>query len=81
MVSKFIKAAAIGRKGSCHLIRHTCATHMLEGGADIRYIQALLGHEKLETTAIYTEVSIAKLKEVHAQTHPAEARKALPGQA
>lgn len=74
MVTKFIKAADIARTGSCHLIRHTCATHMLEGGADIRYIQQLLGHEKLETTAIYTEVSIEQLKAVHARTHPAEAK-------
>jgi integrase/recombinase XerD len=61
----------LGRAASCHLLRHTCATHMLEGGADIRYIQQLLGHEKLETTAIYTEVSIKQLQEVHARCHPA----------
>jgi integrase/recombinase XerD len=72
MVTKFIKQAEIERQGSCHLLRHTCATHMLEGGADIRFIQQLLGHEKLETTAIYTQVSIEQLKAVHAQTHPAE---------
>jgi integrase/recombinase XerD len=70
-VTKYIKAAEIGRQGSCHLFRHTCATHMLEGGADIRFIQQLLGHEKLETTQIYTEVSIQQLLEVHARTHPA----------
>jgi len=69
MVSAWMKKA--GLKGSCHLLRHTCATHMLEGGADIRYIQQLLGHENLETTAIYTEVSIKTLKEVHARCHPA----------
>ena len=73
MVSKFIKTADIGRPGSCHLLRHSCATHMLEGGADIRFIQQLLGHEKLETTAIYTQVSIEQLKLVHAKTHPSEA--------
>jgi integrase/recombinase XerD len=72
MVTKFIKQAEIDRPGSCHLIRHTCATHMLEGGADIRFIQQLLGHEKLETTAIYTQVSIEQLKAVHSKTHPAE---------
>jgi len=72
MVTQFIKKAEIERPGSCHLLRHTCATHMLEGGADIRFIQQLLGHEKLETTAIYTQVSIEQLKAVHAQTHPAE---------
>lgn len=72
MVSKFIKAADVGRTGSCHLLRHCCATHMLEGGADIRFIQQLLGHENLETTAIYTQVSIEQLKAVHAKTHPSE---------
>jgi integrase/recombinase XerD len=48
------------------------ATHMLENGADIRFIQAILGHAQLTTTEIYTHVSIVKLKEVHALTHPAE---------
>ena len=57
-----------------------CATHMLDGGADIRYIQQLLGHEKLETTAIYTEVSIRQLQEVHARCHPS-ARQAEPAPA
>jgi integrase/recombinase XerD len=71
MVSSWMRAAGLGKKGSCHLLRHSCATHMLEGGADIRYIQQLLGHEKLETTAIYTEVTIRQLLEVHARCHPA----------
>ena len=73
-VTAYIKQADIGRQGSCHLFRHTCATHMLEGGADIRFIQQLLGHAKLETTQIYTEVSIKQLQEVHARTHPAKLR-------
>ena len=71
-IGKYVVDANIGRKGSCHLFRHTCATHMLENGADIRYIQQLLGHEKLETTQIYTEVSIKQLQLVHEQTHPAK---------
>ena len=50
------------------------ATQMLENGADIRFIQAILGHAELTTTQIYTQVSIAKLKEIHALTHPAERR-------
>ena len=57
------------------MIRHTCATHMHDNGADIRYIQQLLGHEKLETTAIYTEVAIEQLRRVHRETHPGEQRK------
>jgi integrase/recombinase XerD len=73
MVSQFIKNAGLGRPGSCHLLRHTCATHMLEGRADIRFIQQLLGHEELVTTSIYTQVSIEQLKTFHAKTHSAEA--------
>ena len=69
-----LKADPQRKSGGCHLLRHTCATHMLEGGADIRFIQQLLGHEKLETTAIYTHVSIEQLKKVHAKSHPAESR-------
>jgi integrase/recombinase XerD len=72
LVAEYIQKAQIGKRGSCHLFRHTCATHLLEGGADIRYIQQLLGHEKLETTAIYTEVSIIQLQAVHTRCHPAE---------
>lgn len=61
-----------GKTGSCHLFRHTMATLMLEGGADVRYVQEMLGHTNLETTQIYTRVSIRKLQEVHARTHPAK---------
>lgn len=56
---------------ACHLFRHACATHMLEAGADIRYIQVLLGHANLNTTQVYTRVSILQLKAVHEKTHPA----------
>ena len=73
-VAGYVKQANTGHQGGAHLLRHTCATHLLEGGADIRYIQQLLGHENLETTAIYTEVSIIQLQAVHARCHPAERR-------
>jgi integrase/recombinase XerD len=60
------------RPGCCHLFRHTMATLMLERGADIRYIQQILGHASLDTTEVYTRVSITKLKEIHSATHPAK---------
>ncbi len=55
---------------SAMVFRHTMATLMLEGGADIRFIQAMLGHAELSTTEIYTQVSIRLLQSVHAATHP-----------
>jgi integrase/recombinase XerD len=70
LVRQYVDRADLGKRGACHLFRHTAATLMLENGADIRFIQQLLGHAKLDTTAIYTQVSIHKLKEVHALTHP-----------
>ena len=74
-VRKTIDKAGLERSGSCHLFRHSCATHMLENGADIRYIQQLLGHARLDTTQIYTEVSILQLRAVHARTHPTASKK------
>lgn len=80
IVKKVIAAANLERftdthpNAACHLFRHACATHMLEGGCDIRYIQALLGHADLSTTEIYTQVSILQLKAVHTATHPARLR-------
>jgi integrase/recombinase XerD len=74
LVRGYVNAADTGKSGSCHLLRHTMATLMLENGADIRYIQAMLGHAELSTTQIYTQVSIRKLKEIHSATHPAKVR-------
>ncbi len=72
LVRDYIDAADIGKRGSCHLLRHTSATLMLEGGADIRFIQQLLGHAELSTTQNYTQVSIQQLKQVHTACHLAE---------
>lgn len=70
LVRRHIRWAGLKISGACHLLRHACATHMLDNGADIRFIQMLLGHADLRSTQIYTQVSITKLKEVHAATHP-----------
>lgn len=70
-VKRYMGFAGIAKPGATHLLRHACATHMLENGADIRYIQALLGHASIATTEIYTHVAIEKLQQIHAATHPA----------
>lgn len=69
-VKRTMQSVGIEKAGSCHLLRHSCATHMHDNGADIRFIQQLLGHARLDTTQIYTEVSIQKLLQVHTLTHP-----------
>ena len=73
LVRAYVDSSGVGKTGSCHMFRHTMATLMLEGGADVRFIQEMLGHANLETTQVYTRVSIRKLQEVHTQTHPATA--------
>ena len=78
-VSKYVSRGGIKTGGACHLFRHSCATLMLENGADIRYIQQLLGHADLASTQIYTQVSIVKLKQVHSSTHPSAQLKHFPG--
>ena len=75
LVQRYLRMAGI-EHGACHALRHACATHMLEGGADIRFIQVLLGHAELSTTQIYTHVAIGKLIEIHAATHPARLERA-----
>ena len=65
-----IKQADIGKSGSCHLFLHTVATLMMDNGADIRFIQQMLGHASILTTEIYTHVSIVQLKQIHEMTHP-----------
>ena len=70
-IRRYLADAGIEKRGSCHLLRHSVATLMLEGGADIRYVAEMLGHIRLETTQRYTRVSIDRLRAVHAATHPA----------
>jgi integrase/recombinase XerD len=69
-VRNYVEAGDVGKPGACHLWRHTAATLMHDAGADIRFIQAFLGHARLQTTEIYTQVSIRQLKAIHSACHP-----------
>lgn len=70
MLRKYRLEAGIGKPVSPHTLRRTCATHMLAAGADIRYVQKLLGHKQLKTTQAYTKVMPVDIKKTHAKTHP-----------
>ena len=63
-------AAGLPEHVSPHTLRHSFATHMLAGGADLRVVQEMLGHVSIATTQIYTRVELSRLREVHAAFHP-----------
>ena len=70
IVSRRARAAGIGTEVSPHSLRHSYATHLLEGGADVRVVQELLGHASVATTQIYTLVTVDRLREVYLEAHP-----------
>jgi len=81
MGTKLRRRAGLTKPGAMHIYRHSAATGMLEGGADIRVIQEYLGHANLNSTQVYTKVAILQLKAVHERTHPAERTDPTPARA
>lgn len=75
LLGEYLSQSTLQKNITPHSFRHTCATHLLRHGADIRYIQAMLGHASPETTQIYTHVEISDLQAVYRKTHPRACKK------
>jgi integrase/recombinase XerD len=77
LLGRYVRLAGIERRVTLHSLRHSFATHLLEGGADVRVVQELLGHASVATTQIYTLVTSQHLRDVYERSHP-RARRTTP---
>jgi integrase/recombinase XerD len=76
VVKKYSALAGLTKPVSTHSFRHTCATHMMRNGASIRHLQEMLGHTSIDSTQIYTQVTITDLRAAHHRFHPREQQQA-----
>jgi integrase/recombinase XerD len=78
LLKRHLREACLDRRVSPHSLRHAFATHLLDGGADLRAVQAMLGHADVATTQIYTHVAPRRLREIHRRFHPRDTGRPRP---